>query len=255
MGLKVNAHGFRLNNSRNWNSIWYGERKYPVYLQEDFLIREYIRRKLHKSFILGSCVIHRTINNKIYIYLKVYLPKYIRYHKRLRFYRKLPKFIHNLTNLQVFLRVQCYKIRPKKRRRFKKLSYRWRKFFRLNKFLKIMLYKPNAELIANYLKLEVEGSYKEKHSQILRFIKLFIFSKKRLKKRLNKIVILGMKIELKGRLNRRARSRKQVIQFGRLPLNNLNIPIQFARSHAITRFGVCGIKVWVAFKPKNIQKI
>lgn len=141
--------------------------------------------------------------------------------------------------------------RPKR----KKLKYRWRSFFQLNKFFKIMLYRPNATLIANFLKKEVENSKNQKHSLILRFIKLNVFSKKSLHARHNRHIILGMRIQFKGRLNGRARGRKQMIEFGRLPLNSLKVPIQLGKAHALTKSGVCGIKVWVAFKPRYTYKV
>lgn len=47
MGQKVHPIGFRLGVSKDWVSKWYAEgRDYADYLEKDFEVREYIRKKL-----------------------------------------------------------------------------------------------------------------------------------------------------------------------------------------------------------------
>lgn len=47
MGQKVHPIGFRLGISKDWVSKWYAEGKdYADYLEKDFEVREYIRKKL-----------------------------------------------------------------------------------------------------------------------------------------------------------------------------------------------------------------
>ncbi|MBP3194498.1 MAG: 30S ribosomal protein S3 [Cardiobacteriaceae bacterium] len=47
MGQKVHPIGFRLGVSKDWVSKWYAEgRNYADYLEKDFEVREYIRKKL-----------------------------------------------------------------------------------------------------------------------------------------------------------------------------------------------------------------
>ena len=47
MGQKVHPIGFRLGVSRDWASKWYAEGKdYADFIEKDFIIREFIRKKL-----------------------------------------------------------------------------------------------------------------------------------------------------------------------------------------------------------------
>ena len=46
MGQKVNPVGIRLGIVRDWNSVWYADKKnYAVYLNEDLQLRTYLRKK------------------------------------------------------------------------------------------------------------------------------------------------------------------------------------------------------------------
>ena len=51
--------GFRLGVSRSWDSNWYDERGFAVKLQEDLMVRNYIRNRLKKAGI-SRLLIDRT---------------------------------------------------------------------------------------------------------------------------------------------------------------------------------------------------
>ncbi|SUO96126.1 30S ribosomal protein S3 [Suttonella indologenes] len=52
MGQKVHPIGFRLGVSKDWVSKWYAEgRDYADYLEKDFEVREYIRKKLAQASV------------------------------------------------------------------------------------------------------------------------------------------------------------------------------------------------------------
>ncbi len=46
MGQKTNPVGFRLSVSRNWDSQWFNEKRFGETLNEDLLIRKYIRKRI-----------------------------------------------------------------------------------------------------------------------------------------------------------------------------------------------------------------
>ncbi len=56
---------------------------------------------------------------------------------------------------------------------------------------------------------------------------------------------LGVKISLAGRLNGAEIARSDTFKEGNIPLQTLRANIQFARRHAITKFGTIGIQVHV----------
>ena len=69
--------------------------------------------------------------------------------------------------------------------------------------------------------------------------------------------VLGLKIQVGGRLNGAEIARTEWTREGRVPLHTLRAEIDYATREANTTYGVLGIKVWV-FKgevlPKEEQK-
>jgi len=61
LGQKVNPVGLRLGIVKTWDSRWYAEKGYSKFLQEDILIRRYIKRKLYHAGI-SKIEIERTAN-------------------------------------------------------------------------------------------------------------------------------------------------------------------------------------------------
>lgn len=57
--------------------------------------------------------------------------------------------------------------------------------------------------------------------------------------------ILGVKIEISGRLGGAEMSRREWLSKGKIPLHTLRADIDFARTEAYTTYGVIGIKVWI----------
>ncbi len=51
MGQKVNPIGLRLGITKTWTSNWYAEKNYAETLQEDFKIREFIRKNMKNAGI------------------------------------------------------------------------------------------------------------------------------------------------------------------------------------------------------------
>ena len=52
MGQKVNPIGIRLGISRDHNSVWYAEKnKYQKLLLNDFVVREFLRKRLDNAFV------------------------------------------------------------------------------------------------------------------------------------------------------------------------------------------------------------
>lgn len=56
---------------------------------------------------------------------------------------------------------------------------------------------------------------------------------------------LGVKILVSGRLNGAEIARSEMFKEGNIPLQTLRANVQFARRHAVTKFGTIGIQVWV----------
>lgn len=67
----------------------------------------------------------------------------------------------------------------------------------------------------------------------------------------------GVKVTVSGRLNGAEIARADLFKEGNIPLQTLRADIQFARRHAITKFGTIGIQVWVykGMVFKNVQQM
>lgn len=59
MGQKTNPIGIRLGITRTWISNWYAKEKFPDYLYEDILIRNYLKKRLEHGGI-STLEIERT---------------------------------------------------------------------------------------------------------------------------------------------------------------------------------------------------
>ena len=59
MGQKVNPLGLRLNITRTWDSIWYADKDYAIYLIEDQKLRKYLKKRLYHAGI-SKIIIERT---------------------------------------------------------------------------------------------------------------------------------------------------------------------------------------------------
>lgn len=51
MGQKTNPIGFRLGITRTWKSLWFDEKNFSEKLQEDLMLRKYIRNRLPNAGI------------------------------------------------------------------------------------------------------------------------------------------------------------------------------------------------------------
>ncbi len=65
--------------------------------------------------------------------------------------------------------------------------------------------------------------------------------------------VLGLKIQVGGRLNGAEIARTEWTREGRVPLHTLRAEIDYATREANTTYGVLGIKVWV-FKGEILSK-
>ncbi|MFA6541498.1 MAG: 30S ribosomal protein S3 [Bacteroidota bacterium] len=62
MGQKIHPVGLRLGIIKNWDSNWYDDKNYAAKLQEDFVVRNYLRNRLKKAGV-SKLQIERTAKN------------------------------------------------------------------------------------------------------------------------------------------------------------------------------------------------
>lgn len=75
MGQKTHPIGFRLGVINNWDSSWYDDKSFAVKLQEDNMIRTYIRKRFENAGI-SKVEIERTVK-KITLTIHTSRPGYV----------------------------------------------------------------------------------------------------------------------------------------------------------------------------------
>ena len=102
MGQKVNPLGLRLGINRTWDSRWYSEDKYSVFLENDIKIRKYIESGLKKAG-LSKIVIERS-SKKIIIAIHASRPGII-IGKKGSDIEKLKKELSKLSGSEINLNI------------------------------------------------------------------------------------------------------------------------------------------------------
>ncbi len=103
MGQKVNPIGLRLGIVKTWDSRWYAEKDYSKFLQEDIIIRQYIKRKLHHAGV-SKVEIERT-GNRAKITIRAARPGIIIGQKGVEI-EKLQKEIQKMTQREISINIQ-----------------------------------------------------------------------------------------------------------------------------------------------------
>ena len=103
MGHKVNPIGLRLGIVKTWDSRWYAEKGYSKFLQEDILIRRYIKRKLYHAGI-SKVEIERT-GNRAKITIRAARPGIIIGQKGAEI-DKLQREIQKMTQREISINIQ-----------------------------------------------------------------------------------------------------------------------------------------------------
>jgi small subunit ribosomal protein S3 len=103
LGHKVNPIGLRLGIVKTWDSRWYAEKGYSKFLQEDILIRRYIKRKLYHAGI-SKIEIERT-GNRAKITIRAARPGIIIGQKGAEI-DKLQREIQKMTQREISINIQ-----------------------------------------------------------------------------------------------------------------------------------------------------
>jgi len=210
MGQKVHPIGLRLGVSQNWSSSWNSTINYSNLLYEDLLIRKYLEQQCKPFyFLIGKLIIKRSLN-KVHIILCVYNEYF-----NTKLYTHIKEKSIWYLNLRKFL-------------------------FKLNKSsctLSIIQTKnihSTAELLGYYISKELKK--KRSVGIILQNIIKQVKKNKKIK---------GIKIVCSGRFNGVQMAKKEFIKYGKIPLNSLNLKIDYSKQITKSIYGVYGIKIWI----------
>jgi small subunit ribosomal protein S3 len=206
LGQKVHPLGFRLVTIQKIRSTWFSEFKnYPELICEDAAIRTFIQNKTKQSAISKIEIKRNSTCNKIEVTIFTARPGIFVGEGGSNL-----KFIYD--NLKKLIKPQ-------------------RKII-LNIF-EVKNPDAKAPLIGDF---------------IVDLLERRIPFRKAIKKAISRTQaakILGVKIEVSGRLNGAEMARSEWIREGRVPLQTLRADIDYAEKRANTIYGVMGIKIWL----------
>ncbi len=212
MSHKVNPKSFKIREMKDWLSRGFYKNNFPTYLEEDFIIRKFITKKLPVG-ILEEVEIERTLA-ALKVIIKTSRPALIigRGGKGVEelkagIEKEIAKIKKNLKNDRNVIKIEIIEIR--------------------NPWL-------SASLTAQWV-----GGQLEKQVPFRRVLKMAISKTTEQKE------IKGVKVEVSGRLNGVEISRKEWLKEGRLPLQTIRSVVEYGAAEAHCTYGVIGVKVWM----------
>ena len=215
MGQKTHPLGFRLGIIEKHKSNWYTKfSNYLEFIKEDEKIRNYLKTVSRKNSIANIIINRNSLNNQIKINIESGNPGLI-------IGKKGVNFNILLENIR--------KILPTDREVIINVS-------EVNKL--------NAALLGDYIVKKLE-----KRTAFRRAIRDTLQQATRIKGS----NLIGIKIQVSGRLNGAEMARSEWIREGRVPLQTLSVHIDYATKEAYTIYGVLGIKIWVFKIDNNIK--
>jgi small subunit ribosomal protein S3 len=208
MAHRVHPKIFRIKKIEDWDSRWLDVKNTKNNLEEDFRIREYVKKKFGKLEI-DKVEIER-FPSKINIIISSSRPGLI-----------IGRGGEGIENLKKEIEKICLKNKNNK----KEIRIEIREI--KNPWL-------SATFAANWAAQQIEKRmpYKRVLRQLIEKISL-------------QKGVEGCRVEFSGRLDGNEIARREWLKSGRLPRQNLRADIDYSQAEAFCTYGVIGIKVWI----------
>ena len=217
MTHQVHPKAFRLKDITDWDSRWFSQKKLPEYLEEDFKIREFLKRKLKDSG-LQNVEIER-FQGKVNIIINSSRPGFI--------IGRGGRGAEDLkTELEKFLKLKKPPAGNELKIEIREVKNPW----------------ASSSLAGQWIAQQLE---KRVHPR--RVIK------QALEKIMGSKEVKGARIEVAGRLGGNEIARREWLKRGRLPRQTIRAVIDYSHQEAFCTYGVIGVKVWI-YKGEKFEK-
>ncbi len=214
MSRKINPKLFRLGITKQWDSRWFPKKKtLPKILEEDFKIREFLKKKLKPAGI-ENIIIER-LGNELSINITTARPGVI--------IGRGGKGIDDLTK-EVDSLINKHR---------KTVGLAEKVVLSIN-ISEVKSPTASAQVVANLIAEDLE-----KRTPFRKVMKRMIDQVSKNKE------VEGVKIRVSGRLGGADIARSEHLEWGKMPLQTLRADIDFAMARAIDTYGSLGIKVWI----------
>lgn len=235
MSHKVHPKAYRIKEITDWDSRGF-YRKPAEYLEEDFRIREFLKKKLSRVGV-EKIVIER-FPNKLNIIISSARPGLI-IGRGGEGIEELKKELEQKIFKKSLVKKTDKEEKKTKRQRESASAHLRRAETGKEKELRIEIREikdpwTSASLSAQWIAQQIEKR---------------IHHRRVLKRAISKITahkeIQGARIEVSGRLNGVEIARREWLGTGQLPRQTIRADIDYAKAEAHCSYGVIGIKVWI----------
>lgn len=214
MAHKVHPKSFRIKETEDWNIRGFYGRKMPLYLEEDFLIKDFLRKKLIEASVANIQIEHSA--NKVNVIIDTARPGLI-----------IGRGGNGIEALKKEIETR---IRKKTKNRPVATTKRE---------LKIEIREIKNPWVSAALVAQMCAQQIEKRMPFRRVLK------KSIERVMTGREAKGVRIEVSGRLNGIEIARREWLGEGRLPRNTIRADIDYAQDEAKCTYGKIGIKVWI----------
>jgi len=210
MAHKVHPKSFRIKGTEDWNIRGFYGKKMPQYLEEDFLVKDFLRKKLIEASVANIQIEHSA--NKLNIIIETARPGLI-----------IGRGGNGIDVLKT-------EVENKIRRKVKNYSKRE---------IKIEIREVKNPWISSALVAQMAAQQIEKRIPFRQVLK------KSIERVITNREAKGIRMEVSGRLNGIEIARREWLGQGRMPRNTIRADIDYAQDEAICTYGKIGIKVWI----------
>ena len=214
MGNKIHPTNFRLGIIHNWKSRWLNRKLFRYFLEEDLRVREFLTKQYNRMG-LGEVEVERSGDN-LTVIVNTAKPGLI-----------IGRGGTGLTDLKKKLEEIVKKLRLKS----KYSTGKWELKLAVSEIKKA---ESEAKIVAQNIASDLEKRIPFRRSM-----------KSALERVMAQKGVLGVKINLAGRLNGSEMARREWLSKGKVPLQTLRANINYAQEEALTIYGKVGIKVWI----------
>ena len=210
MSHKVHPKSFRIRGIEDWNVRGFYGKQMPQFLEEDFLIKDFLRKKLKEASVANILIEHSA--KKFSIIIETARPGLI---------------IGRGGNGIELLKAE---IEKKLQKKFKD---------KVKREIRIEIREIKNPWICAALVGQMAAQQIEKRIPFRQVLK------KSIERVITNKEAKGIRMEVSGRLNGIEIARREWLTQGRLPRNTIRADIDFAQDEAQCTYGKIGIKVWI----------
>ncbi len=213
MAHKVHPKSFRIKGTEDWNIRGFYGKKMPQFLEEDFLIKDFLRKKLAEASVANIEIEHSA--SKLNIIIETARPGLI--------------IGRGGNGIDVLKKEVENEVRRKIKR--PKIS--------AGREYKLEIKEVKNPWISSALVAQMAAQQIEKRIPFRQVLK------KSIERVMTNREAKGIRMEVAGRLNGIEIARREWLGQGRLPRNTIRADIDYAQDEAHCTYGKIGIKVWI----------